>query len=424
MTISKILQKSQVIRLFSILLLINVVTSGFGLFGPLVVPNAEALTGYSHTLTLTIDHTKVTSALTDFPLLVHLTSGSPVLSELTQVNRKRMAITQGAEQLFVEIESWTSNEAILWVKVPSISSTVNTLLSLSYDKTHAENTAYVGDTSDPTTPKVWSNGFVGVWHLASNTFLDSSGNRNNGIGGAGLSGSVSASRIPTITSGEIGSSASFDGVNDLVKILDKPGYSVINNAGHQLSVSLWISPRTLNQHGGSWWSPIGKGDYSVAIPNTRHEWKFNFYDDSCGAYPTGRSQRRSFYMLDKDSGQGSGDYAQPGYNYAGTIPKWTANSWTYVVGQVNGNYVYMYNGPGVLGHAGVNWSTGEGASGNTIQLRDTGAALWLGCYGDNRSTSGNFNGRLDEVRISSVARSVSWMKADYYSQMGQLVKIG
>jgi len=81
----------------------------------------------------------------------------------------------------------------------------------------------------------------------------------------------------------------------------------------------------------------------------------------------------------------------------------------------------MYNGPGILGHRAVNWSIGEGASGNVIQLQDKNASFWLGSYGDNSSTSRNFAGRMDEVRISSVARSVAWMKADYFSQMGQLI---
>lgn len=116
-----------------------------------------------------------------------------------------------------------------------------------------------------------------------------------------------------------------------------------------------------------------------------------------------------------------GDYAQPGYDYAGTIPYWSKGSWTYISGEVKGDYVYMYDGPGILGHAPVNWSIGEGASGNTITLQDTNSAFWLGCYGANGSYSGYLNGKLDEVRISNVARNVAWMQADYYSQLGQFV---
>ena len=377
---------------------------------------------YAKSLSITIDHNKIGSTLTNFPLQVKLTSSSPVLSELSQADRKRMSIVQGSQELYVEIESWSSTGAVLWVKVPTISSSTDTILYLRYDKNQPENTAHVGDTSDSTTPLVWSNGFVGVWHLATSTFLDSSSQRNDGIGGSGISGTINSARKPTITSGIDGLCASFDGVNDIIRIPDNPYYSAKNNAGNQLSLSFWISPSKVNQGNSEWWSPIGKGDYSKLAPYAKHEYKFNIYNDNLPAFP-GRSQRRSFYMLDKDSGQGSGTFAQPGFSYQGPITDWASGSWTYIVGQISGNYVYEYNGPGILGHAGVNWAQGEGSSGNIIQLQDTNASFWLGCYGDNPSTSGNFAGRFDEVRISSVARSPAWIKADYYSQLNTLITI-
>jgi len=373
---------------------------------------------YAKSLTITIDHNKIGSTLTDFPLLVKLSSTSPVLSELSVDNRKKLSIVQGSQELYVEIESWSLTQAVLWVKVPTISSSVDTILYLRYDKNHAENTARVGDTSDATTPLVWSNGYVGVWHLASSSFLDSSSQRNNGIGGSGISGTINSVRAPSITSGIAGLCASFDGVNDIIRIPDNPYYSVKNNPGNQLSLSFWISPSKINQGSSEWWAPIGKGDYTKVAPYAQHEYKFNIYNDD-----SSRSQRRSFYMLDKDSGYGSGNYAQPVFNYDGVIPKWTANSWAYMVGQILGNNIYIFNGPGIQGHAPINWSTGEGSQGNVIKLQDTSASFWLGNYGDNASTSGNFAGRFDEVRISRVARSAAWIKADYYSQNGQLMII-
>lgn len=391
----------------------------------------------SQSLKLTINHNLIASNLVNFPLKIHLGSSSGISSIVTKsvfdvvnyVDRKKISVTTSdGTQCYVEIESWDSvlKEATLWAKIPSISSSADTTLYLNYGLNY-DNIQYVGDTLDPTTPQVWSNGYVGVYHLsevavgAVGEYKDSTSQRNHGTGGANIDNVVSSSMVPGRALGPMGYCASFDGSNDIIRIPDNPNYSVINNAGHQLTISFWMSLDNLNIDPQGWFSPIGKGDYSSAAPNANHEYKFNFYADDLADYPTDRRQRRSFYMLDKDSGQGSGVYAQPGVDYAGAIPYWKVGSWTDICGQVVGDNVYMYNGPGILGHAGVNWAQGEGASGNIIKLQDTDAAFWVGSYGDNLSTSHCLDGRIDEIRISNVARSVAWMKADYYSQLDQLL---
>jgi uncharacterized repeat protein (TIGR02543 family) len=387
---------------------------------------------------LTINHNLVTSNLVDFPIMIHLSSSSGTSSTNTQSifnvvnydNRKKISVvaSDGVTECFVEIENWDSSlqEATLWAKVPSISSTIDTVLYLNYGLMF-DNTDYVGDTIDLTTPSVWSNGYVGVYHLSESAagivgeYKDSSSQRNHGTGGANVNNVVSSTKVPGRVIGPMGYCANFDGSNDVIRIPDNPKYSIINNAGHQLTVSFWLSWDNLNINSKGWISPVGKGDYTVAVPNAKHEYKFNFYADNLAEYPTDRRQRRSFYTVDKDSGLGSGDYAQPGYNYAGEIPYWSVGSWTNICGQINGDYVSMYNGPGILGHAPVNYALGQGASGNIIDLQDTNSAFWLGSYGDSSSTSHYLDGRIDEVRISSVARSVAWMKADYYSQLDGLM---
>jgi hypothetical protein len=221
--------------------------------------------------------------------------------------------------------------------------------------------------------------------------------------------------VPSVASGLIGDSYHFDGVNDVVKVPDQDAYSIIVN--NPLSVSFWLKLDDLNQVSGGWFSPVGKGDYSVPVPNARHEWKFNIYASDLAAYPTDRYQRRSFYILDKESGQGSGDYAQPGYNYAGEIEPLTTDTWVYLCGQVQNDHVYLYNN-GILGHAEVNYILGEGASGNTIQLQNSASAVWLGSTGDN----GNWlDGYIDEFRISKTFRSASWLYADYCTQLDKVL---
>ena len=121
-----------------------------------------ALAGWNpnNILRLTIDSSKIDDALTNFPVLVTLSSGTgitgfdaaAVFDELTTVTgTHKIAITDSSDnQLYVEIENWdwVNELANLWVKVPTIVSTTDTNLYLYYDSTHEDNTHYVGGVAD------------------------------------------------------------------------------------------------------------------------------------------------------------------------------------------------------------------------------------------------------------------------------------
>ncbi|MFQ5867830.1 MAG: DUF2341 domain-containing protein, partial [bacterium] len=136
------------------------------------------LSGWGKRVKITTDNTDIDSALSNFPVLIYLSSASGRDSPKDDVtfvfdevgsNSKKIAVTtsDGTTQCYVEIEKWdsVSEKAWLWVKVPSISSTADTDLYLYYDNTQADNTAYVGDKESTPAMDVWSNNFGGVWHL-------------------------------------------------------------------------------------------------------------------------------------------------------------------------------------------------------------------------------------------------------------------
>ena len=136
------------------------------------------LSGWDKRVKITIDHNDVDSDLTNFPVLIYLSNSSGrnnddvtfVFNELiSDANRKKIAVTTSDKttQCYVEIEKWdASNEkAWLWVKVPSISSTADTDLYLYYDKDHADNPDYVGDTGSTPAQNVWDSNYKGVYHL-------------------------------------------------------------------------------------------------------------------------------------------------------------------------------------------------------------------------------------------------------------------
>ena len=135
------------------------------------------LPGWGKRIEIGIDHTKVDAALSDFPVLIHLSAASgyasadvtAVFDELTSdANRKKIAVTtsDGSTECYVEIERWDdANEAAwLWVKVPSVSHSAATILYLYYDSAHADNTANVGDIGSTSGKAVWDGDFTAVYH--------------------------------------------------------------------------------------------------------------------------------------------------------------------------------------------------------------------------------------------------------------------
>jgi hypothetical protein len=151
------------------------------------------LSGWDKRVKMTLDHNDVTSSLSDFPVLIYLsTSSGPasdnvscVFDELqSDANRKKLAVTtnDGITLCYVEIEKWdTANkQAWLWIKVPSVSNTIDTDLYLYYDRDHAENTAYVDDTGSTSAQNVWDSNFKGVYHLQGDPTSTNWGKTNTG----------------------------------------------------------------------------------------------------------------------------------------------------------------------------------------------------------------------------------------------------
>lgn len=197
--------------------------------------------GWNQRVKLTIDYNDITSDLSNFPILVHLSTSSGrnsddvscVFDELTSdANRKKIAVTKsdGTTQCYVEIEKWddANEQAWLWIKVSgtnSVSSSADTDLYLYYDKDQADNTTYVDDIDTGNSYKVWDDGgnnyFKMVQHL-DDDFLDSTSNNNDGTntGSADIAGKILDGQ-------------DFEGVDYIA--VPSPSLSLTNYA----TVSLW-----------------------------------------------------------------------------------------------------------------------------------------------------------------------------------------
>ncbi len=362
------------------------------------------LSGWANRITLSIGQTRVASTLHDFPLLVHLsayagTDGADVSTVLrslgTNDNRRKIAFTSddGITLLPAEIESWdnVTEQAWIWVKVPTLYADADTIIYLYYDPAQPDN-EMIGDVGSHAGQSVWDNGFVGVWHLdrsPDGTFRDSTDRQHDAVE-AGAGGG------PEEAAGIIDSAQSFNGHN-WITADNSEDFSVTGTG--QLSISLWISPAVYNFASASegWVNFMGKGDAG------NYEWSFVLYNRD----RTNRPQRISFYVDNPKGGLGSGSYSQQPI---------ALDEWVSVTAQVDAGYTYIYRNGQLEGYdpytgseAYVDVTPRHGKEPVRIGTRDSGTL---------------FQGRIEEVRISNVARSDAWVQATYYSESDRLVTFG
>jgi len=219
-------------------------------------------TDWTYRKRITIDHTKVSGSLTDFPVLISLPSDSTLSSCALPDGHDILFTDAAGTKLPHEIESYTSSTGALvaWVKAPSISSSDNTTLYLYYNNSEAP------DQQDAT--HVWDSNYVGVWHLK-----EPAGSNSNDSTLNSLTGTPAGS--PGQTSGQVDGSLGFSGGNSV---------SMGNNASFNFgtgafTASSWVRGGGANQQilGKSNWAgndngiqvyTSSSGGYTTAPPVT------------------------------------------------------------------------------------------------------------------------------------------------------------
>jgi hypothetical protein len=336
---------------------------------------------YSFYRTITIDYTKVGgSSQTDFPVLlsgiypflastsdggkinnfVIQPSGVPIVVPIDLIITSDSA---GLNLLKWEFETYStsSGEINLWVKIPSISNSSDTVIYMFYGNPSAAS--WLGDSQD-----VWDSNFKGVWHLPDGDVLstyDSTINNSNGS----ISG---ASGVP----GQIDGAATMDGDTNFISFGPDPG------AADNVTFSFWLYIISLN---GTFQGIIGKragnalnSNFGLNISST-----FNIAQIY---YGTGSGV--SAFAIDLDSSLPTGIWNHVYCTYM------KSGSNTDVTFYVNGNII---SGPNTL-------------SGNVISNSED---LYIG-RSFNSGEYANIN--VDEFRISSNVRSSDWILTEYNNQ--------
>ena len=361
------------------------------------------LPGWADRVELILDQEKIDSNLSNFPVLINLSSSSGINSSNMsfvfdllekEENRQKLAFTgsDGISQLYAEIETWDQEAkmAEIWVNVPNLSEKENTRLYLYFDKNQPNNAEYVGDTGSAAAEKVWNENFKTVQHLGKNeqgAYQDSTKNKHTGL--------AKGARHPETSSGKIGNSQLFS--SGYIEFADHDDFSVSTTG--QLTVSFWLSPAERNMSATDYTHYIGKGTEG------NFEWAFRIYN----ANYSDRPQSLSLYHWNHSGDLGAGSR----WDHS-IIPN---NSWVFVTGRfgrINGSSDISIFGNGKKAdsdsYSSYNIKPKNGAGPLRLGTRDAGPD-WL-------------KGRLDEFRISSVASTDAWIKASFHSESDNLVIFG
>jgi hypothetical protein len=335
------------------------------------------LIGWAKRVKITIDSNDIDGELTDFPVLLHLGASSGinggdvsfVFDEVGSNSKKIAVTTSDGTECYVEIEEWDSanEQAWLWVKVPSISSTADTDLYLYYDTAHEDNIVYVGDTTSAPAENVWDSNFKLVAHMNDNpdasSIRDSTSTGNDGT-------KVSADN-PIQTDGISGKAQDFS--DDTINCGSDGSLNIVDT----LTIEAWINPDSVSMphfivtRGDSYWFLV-------------------------------LNSRLAFYMFN-EGGSFGGYLAAPD-----NVPPGTFSHVAVVYNVSDTNEAKLY----INGQLRAEGS----ADGPIASVSDD---LIIGEY-----LSYPFDGTIDEATISNTARNGAWIKASYESGADNLLTFG
>lgn len=392
-----------------------------GLLGSMILlpvrvgATASWLGTWHYRIKITVSSTYIDALLTDFPIKIIISNDSgtahddltSIFTELSSdANRTKIAITKddGTTQCYVEIQQWSdaSEYAILWVKVPSVSNSADTILYIYYDHLQSSNTSYIGDVGSTVGESVWDSNYVAVLHLDENgdgttgEFIDSTGNGHNGTGGDGTS-----NKVPTqVADTTFGNVQSFDGSNvhgDFISIPDSDAFSLTTTGDNTIEIEYSLGELN-NPYTETGYVPFLAKEH-VGGQLNNEEWFFEIFNANYEARP----QWLAFYVEPPSGGVTAGANDQ-----TGSI---AVNSWVSVIATAHDTDAS--HGIEYLYKDGVH--TGDEATWQSYGITYAN--------GDSPVRIGNYTGsysvcpkaRMAEFRYSNITRSDAWIKATSYS---------
>ncbi|MHA2029035.1 MAG: DUF2341 domain-containing protein, partial [Candidatus Kariarchaeaceae archaeon] len=324
---------------------------------------------------ITIDSTKVSgsSSLTDFPILIDIYD-SDLRTKVQSDGDDIIFTNTTGTKLDHEIEEFnqtyngTHAHLITWVRIPSLSGTTDTVVTMYYGN------STIGPQENPTA--VWNSNYVGIYHMNNDPsstapqMIDSTTNNNDGT-------SYGTMQLNDVVTGVSGNGIDFDGTNDYID-LGNPASMQITGA---ITLETWLNVDTVGN------------DYILAKlgGGGQRGWDLSF-DDDAGISPDG-------WVMFRLSTDGT-SMISTGYERV------NASQWTHIVGVFQpSSYTQLFvNGQKV----------GEKTTGIPATQFDPSVPIRFGRRSD--AITDYYDGRLDEIRISDTARTEDWIVTEYNNQ--------
>jgi len=276
----------------------------------------------------------------------------------------RFADSTETVELSYQIDDWNTNgSSYVWVAVDAL--TNSSSIYAYWGKSGETAPAYT------TNGATFSNGFVGVWHLeesgdgTADEFKDSTPTGNHGRGGGGAASGVPARTSP----GKIAAANDFDVSGDWVDVADDASLQITD----AVTISGWVYVENSKSGGNNQYVLTKQNKYALVVKD----------DETIDFFGKGSTRTTESISL---------------------------NAWHHIAGTYDKD-------------AGANNSTVYIDGRVSIQLTKTGAlstdgfVLRIGTYSNGGTLAGNggwnFDGNIDEVRLSNVARSTNWMFATW-----------
>jgi len=309
---------------------------------------------------ITIDHTKVDTDLTNFPVLVSLSSDSDLASDVQDDGDDILFADSSGSKLDHEIEKFddSTGELVAWVRIPSLSSTTDTEIYLYYGNVSATN--------QQNATGVWDSNFKMVQHLqeTSDIHQDSTSNNNDGTQNGGVTQDAT---------GKINGADDFDGGDDYIR--------VSRSVQDDFTIEFWFKTTDTGSGGSDYRWYKGDGLVDSEVPTTMNDFGVAHHSNGYVIAGVGNPDKQVI----SSSGHNDGNW----HNVAFTRIKSTGVIKLYVDGTL------------------VDSNTGGTQSLTSPNYTD---------FGRIQTGVNYFNGTIDEVKISNTARSTEWISTSYNNQ--------
>jgi hypothetical protein len=367
--------------------------ANIGLGGP-VTSTPYGLWGGHRTITLntTASGANVATDVTNFPVLIRLTSAEALIINESKADGSdvRFSKMDDATAIPFHVESWDSTGAAIWVKMDTVKGNNSTqAIRMHWGNSAASSLSNASAVFDTT------NGYVAVWHMNGAT-------NEADVTGNGLN-AASTGTVPT-PAGLIGKARAFSNLENYLTVPGSATGKLNFAATDDYTLSAWVYSSEVIADAATGHAIVNKGN---------NQWLIGIY---------GNDEPKYYDVMTR----GNGSWNQAASNASGNeiTAQTGVNTWRHVVGTWKGSGTPQDTARlfinGVLVNQTVFADIANEGDGRVLTNN-----VHIGVLGDP-TVSRPFVGRIDEVTASKVVRSPAFIKLSYENQKpgNSLVDIG